>query len=94
MTRELAEQKLLKIFGLPHFYDEQWEAISRLLNGERILMIHRTGFGKSLCYQFPATQFDGITVVFSPLLALMRDQVNGLKSKGINAGCINSEQSM
>lgn len=94
MTRELAEQKLLKIFGLPHFYDEQWEAISRLLNGERILMIQRTGFGKSLCYQFPATQFDGITVVFSPLIALMRDQVNGLKSKGINAGCINSEQSM
>ena len=57
-------------------------------------MIQRTGFGKSLCYQFPATQFDGITVVFSPLIALMRDQVNGLKSKGINAGCINSEQSM
>ena len=56
-------------------------------------MIQRTGFGKSLCYQYPATQFDGITVIFSPLIALMRDQVKALNNKGILASFINSEQS-
>ena len=93
MNREDAEIKLKRVFGLDHFYDEQWEAIRRLLDGERILMIQRTGFGKSLCYQFPATQFSGITVIFSPLIALMRDQVKALNNKGISARYINSEQS-
>lgn len=93
MTRSEAEIKLKRIFGLDHFYDEQWRAIERILRGERILMIERTGFGKSLCYQFPATQFDGITVVFSPLIALMRDQVRSLCKRGIPAAYINSEQS-
>lgn len=93
MTRLEAEIKLKRIFGLDHFYDEQWRSIERILRGERILMIERTGFGKSLCYQFPATQFDGITVVFSPLIALMRDQVRSLCERGIPAAYINSEQS-
>ena len=62
MNRIEAERRLKQIFGIEHFYDEQWKAIERILKGERILMIERTGFGKSLCYQFPATQFDGITV--------------------------------
>lgn len=93
MDRENAEIELKRIFGIDHFYDKQWEAIRRILNGERILMIQRTGFGKSLCYQFPATQFDGITVIFSPLIALMRDQVKALNNKGISARYINSEQS-
>lgn len=57
-----------------------------------MLLIERTGFGKSLCYQFPAMLFDGTTVIFSPLIALMRDQVNSLNAKGIAARCINSEQ--
>lgn len=94
MNRENAEIELKRIFGIDHFYDEQWEAIRRILNGERILMIQRTGFGKSLCYQFPATQFDGITVIFSPLIALMRDQVKALNKKGIPARYINSEQTV
>lgn len=94
MNRENAEIALKRIFGIDHFYDEQWEAIRRILNGERILMIQRTGFGKSLCYQFPATQFDGITVIFSPLIALMRDQVKALNKKGIPARYINSEQTV
>ena len=93
MTRSEAEIKLKRIFGFDHFYDEQWRSIERILRGERILMIERTGFGKSLCYQFPATQFDGITVVFSPLIALMRDQVRSLCERGIPAAYINSEQS-
>lgn len=93
MDRKQAELKLKQSFGIDHFYNEQWMAISKLLSGERILMIERTGFGKSLCYQFPATLFSGLTVVFSPLIALMRDQVNGLRQRGISAAYINSEQS-
>lgn len=93
MTRVEAEEKLKTIFGIEHFYDKQWKAIERILRGERILIIERTGFGKSLCYQFPATQFPGITVIFSPLIALMRDQVRSLNKKGISAAYINSEQS-
>lgn len=93
MNRVEHENKLLKLFGIERFYDEQWDAIRRILNGERILMIQRTGFGKSLCFQYPATQFDGITIIFSPLIALIRDQVKALNSKGIPASFINSEQS-
>lgn len=93
MTRNEAETRLKQTFGFEHFFDEQWDVIARLLNGERVLLIERTGFGKSLCYQFPATLWEGITVVFSPLIALMRDQVNSLNTKGIPARYINSEQS-
>ena len=93
ITRQEAELRLKRAFGFDHFYDEQWRAIERILRGERILMIECTGFGKSLCYQFPATQFDGVTVIFSPLIALMRDQVRSLCERGIPAAYINSEQS-
>lgn len=92
MNRQEAELRLFRTFGTDHFYDEQWEAIEQILNGNRILMIQRTGFGKSLCYQFPATIFPGITIIFSPLIALMRDQVKNLNTKGISARYINSEQ--
>ena len=94
MDRREAERILKIRFGLNHFYDEQWEVISKLTEGNhKILMIEKTGFGKSLCYQFPAILFSGVTIVFSPLIALMRDQVNGLLKIGIPAGCINSGQS-
>lgn len=91
-NRREAETILNEVFGHSHFYDEQWTAIQKLLLGERILMIQRTGFGKSLCYQFPAILFSGLTVIFSPLIALMRDQVKSLNNKGISARYINSEQ--
>lgn len=94
MTREQAEANLNLIFQLPSFYDEQWIAIERILKGERVLLIEKTGFGKSLCFQFPATIFPGVTIIFSPLIALMRDQVGKLKSLGIAAECINSEQTI
>lgn len=92
MNRFKAEIELKRVFGFEKFYDEQWETIERLFAGERVLLIEKTGFGKSLCYQFPATQFNGITVIFSPLIALMRDQVKVLNEKGISAKYINSEQ--
>ena len=92
MTRQEAEIILQRTFKLPKFYEEQWEAIDKILRGERVLLIEKTGFGKSLCFQFPATQFNGTTVIFSPLIALMRDQVKKLTALGISAKCINSEQ--
>lgn len=93
LNRDKAEQLLKQRFGLDRFYDEQWETISRVIRGERLLLIERTGYGKSLCFQFPAILFDGLTVVFSPLIALMRDQVSKLQALGIIAKCINSNQS-
>lgn len=92
MTRQEAEQTLQRTFKLPAFYDEQWQTIEKILKGEKVLLIEKTGFGKSLCFQFPASVFKGTTVIFSPLIALMRDQVKKLTSLGISAKCINSEQ--
>ena len=92
MNRQEAEKSLKNTFGFEHFYEEQWETIDLLFKGKRILLIEKTGFGKSLCFQFPATQFSGLTIIFSPLIALMRDQVKSLNSKGIMAKYINSEQ--
>jgi len=92
MNRQQAEIKLKLTFGFDRFYDEQWETIDLLFKGARVLLIEKTGFGKSLCYQFPATQFDGLTIIFSPLIALMRDQVKGLNDKGVKAKFINSGQ--
>ena len=90
MIRAEAEKKLQQWFRIPSFYEEQWTAIERLLKGERILMIERTGYGKSLVFQFTAMTRPGTTVVFSPLIALMRDQVIKLKSLGIPAAYLNS----
>jgi ATP-dependent DNA helicase RecQ len=92
MTRQEAEIILQSKFKLSKFYDEQWETIEKILRGERVLLIEKTGFGKSLCFQFPATVFNGTTVIFSPLIALMRDQVKKLNALGISAKCVNSEQ--
>ena len=92
MTRQEAEQILQRTFKLPKFYDEQWLTIEKILKGEKVLLIEKTGFGKSLCFQFPASIFKGTTVIFSPLIALMRDQVKKLTLLGISAKCINHEQ--
>ena len=93
MNRQIAEEILKSKFDINGFYDEQWLTISKVLQGEKVLLIEKTGFGKSLCFQFPAVVFEGTTVIFSPLIALMRDQVKKLQSLGIEARCINSEQS-
>jgi len=93
MTRNEAEIKLKKIFGFDKFYNDQWTVIEKLLSGQRILLIEKTGYGKSLCYQFPATQFEGTTIIFSPLIALMRDQVQKLQNSGYVVKAINSNQS-
>jgi ATP-dependent DNA helicase RecQ len=92
MNREEAELKLKQIFGFDSFFDDQWTTIDRILQKKRVLLIEKTGYGKSLTFQFPATQFDGLTIIFSPLIALMRDQIKSLNEKGIKVGLINSEQ--
>lgn len=92
MDRAKAESYLFDHFGINSFYDTQWTVIEKLFKGERVLLIEKTGFGKSLCFQFPAIVFPGTTIVFSPLIALMRDQVQKLQSLGISARCLNSNQ--
>jgi len=94
LSREEAEDKLKEKFGLTNFYDNQWETIDSLLQCEKVLLIEKTGYGKSLCFQFPAIFFDGMTIVFSPLIALMRDQIKKLDILGVSAKCINSNQSL
>jgi ATP-dependent DNA helicase RecQ len=80
------EQVLRERFRLPAFYAWQREAIDALLEGPgRVLLIAPTGGGKSLCYQLPAVVLPGTTVVISPLIALMEDQVRGLHARGISA---------
>ncbi len=86
--------RLNELFGFPDFLDGQWEIIRKVFAKESVLAIKKTGYGKSLCYQLPATFFDGITLVFSPLIALMRDQINFLNQRGVPAACINSDNSL
>ena len=77
-------------FGFDGFLPLQDEIVRHVLTGADGVVLMPTGGGKSLCYQLPALVFDGITLVVSPLIALMKDQVDGLKSNGIAAEVINS----
>lgn len=90
---EQLDTQLHKIFGFEQFRPGQREAIEQLLNQGRLLCIQPTGHGKSLLYQLPATLLDGLTVVISPLLALMRDQQRQLNQRfNIAAASLNSDQ--
>ena len=77
-------------FGYDHFLPLQEKIITNVLARKDSLALMPTGGGKSLCYQLPALCFDGLTLVVSPLIALMKDQVDGLKANGIAAEFINS----
>lgn len=84
---------LQKHFGFSAFREGQLESIKALLHDKSLLCIHPTGFGKSLLYQLPSLVLDGLTVVISPLLALMRDQLEHLNHRfQIPAAAINSDQ--
>ncbi len=81
---------LKEYFGHKDFRNGQAEMIDNILNGCDVLGIMPTGAGKSLCYQVPAIMMSGITIVISPLISLMKDQVSSLVSAGVSAACINS----
>lgn len=85
---------LNKYYGYNTFRKGQYEIISNILRGRDSFCILPTGGGKSICYQIPALLFKGVTVVISPLISLMKDQVDNLNSNGINARYINSTQSL
>lgn len=84
------EQVLKDNFGFKTFRSGQKEVISRVINGKNVLAVMPTGGGKSLCYQIPALVKPGITLVVSPLISLMKDQVDALRQNGIAAAAINS----
>ena len=81
---------LEKYFGFREFLDAQEEVITAIAGGSDALVVMPTGGGKSLCYQLPALLLEGTTVVVSPLIALMKDQVDALQRRGISATLINS----
>ena len=78
------------VFGFPEFRPGQEEIVQAVLAGRNTLAIMPTGGGKSLCFQLPALCRDGVTVVISPLIALMRDQVRSLRAAGVEAGALTS----
>jgi len=84
------ENLLQDRFGFGEFRTGQLEVIQALLDGRSALAVFPTGGGKSLCYQLPALQIEGLTVVVSPLIALMKDQIDFLTSRGIKAARVDS----
>ena len=93
MTTTILHAKLKENFGFEKFRPYQEDIINCILSGQDTLAIMPTGGGKSICFQLPALVLPGITIVISPLIALMKDQVDSLKANGIAACFINSSQS-
>lgn len=91
-------QSLQTFFGYSEFRPQQEEAVQTALEGRDVLVVMPTGAGKSLCFQLPAALSEGVTLVVSPLIALMRDQVDALNRRPefarIGCGCLTSLQSL
>ncbi|MDD2853842.1 MAG: DNA helicase RecQ [Desulfuromonadaceae bacterium] len=91
MGEQAAIHHTLKtVFGFHQFRAPQQEVIERVVAGEDVFLVMPTGGGKSLCYQVPALHRDGVAIVVSPLIALMKDQVDALLDNGVRAACLNS----
>ena len=93
MMNTTVESILSDKFGLPSFRKGQLEILQSVLKAQDVLAVLPTGGGKSLCYQLPAVVKGELVIVISPLISLMKDQVSGLKRRGIPAGCLHSGQS-
>ena len=89
-TSDVALALLKSIFGHDRFRPGQEDIVAALLAGDSVLAVMPTGSGKSMCYQLPALATESLTVVVSPLIALMRDQVAALRLNGVAAGALNS----
>src|SRR5947199_6417575 len=83
-------EHLVNLFGLDEFRPAQREVIEDVLAGKDVLCVMPTGAGKSLCYQLPAAISEGLSIVVSPLISLMEDQVQQLRDEGISAAMLNS----
>ena len=88
-----ARSILNSTFGFDEFRPGQDGVITEIIEGRNVLAVMPTGAGKSLCYQVPALLFDGLSIVISPLVALMDNQVAGLRANGVEVACIHSGQS-
>ena len=88
-----ARETLKSTFGYDEFRSGQWEVIAAALEGHDVFAVMPTGSGKSMCYQLPALVQGGLTLVVSPLIALMRDQVKQLAALGVKAATLNSQNS-
>ena len=91
--KEKAHELLKTYFGYDSFRLTQYEVIEKVLNKKDVVLLMPTGGGKSMCFQIPALMFSGLTIVLSPLIALMKDQVQGLQANGIPAAFLNSSLS-
>ncbi len=83
---------LKRVFGYERFFPLQEKVVAHILAGHDALVIMPTGGGKSLCFQIPALCLEGLTLVISPLVSLMRDQTTALQANGVAAACLNSAQ--
>src|SRR4030042_3184231 len=89
----MLHQTLQKYFNFKEFRPGQEDAIQNVMNGNDTLVLAPTGGGKSLCFQLPATLSGKLSIVVSPLIALMKDQTDALNARGIPAAFINSSLS-